>query len=165
MLSSAMPLFMSQNICLWQDFNGLSITGRLWAGKQRCILVVRVKSACKPFWHFWPATCFFHCHSFNSSAACLTLDVRVGPNELPWIQQQGVLLETQILGTWFTFQNTHSLSLSFSLSLSLQPALCGRTKKIKKHAYRKNAALKLTSTLCKPAGGPWEFKTQIPSQN
>ena len=29
----------------------------------------------------------------------------------------------------------------------------------------RNAALKLPSALCQPAGGPWEFKTRIPGQN
>ena len=111
----------------------------------------------------------FWCQSLSNWAS---LDPAAGRSG--WWEESG------IFGTWVTFQHIHSLhALSlvvFFLLVSFHPPppLPVAEKKEKETtacmACRgaepiRNAALKLPSALCQPAGGPWEFKTQMPGQN
>lgn len=119
------------------------------------------------FMTYWSSNRFFHCHSFNSSSACLKFEVSLCPTELPWIQQQGVWVVGGIQNIWpMSHISTHLLSavlsLLFLLSLLL---LCGRTKRKRNNCMhglnRSETVLSNSHQPCvNPKGGPWEFKTQ-----
>lgn len=67
----------------------------------------------------WTVNLFFRCHSSNSSAACLSFDVRICPTELPGIQQRDVWVVGGKRNFWLMIHiSTHPL-LSLNLSLSL----------------------------------------------
>lgn len=82
----------------------------------------------------WRIKLLFHCHSCNSSAACLSFHVRVCPTELPWIQQWGVWVVGGIRNVWhMSHISTHPFTHSPSLSFSLHPPLTLQQRKKKKH--------------------------------